>query len=143
MLGLIIISYQLFTKVFISLTLLLSSRGGWVVQVVALKSSKTASQDQIQLRDKKSWWHHIVDPLNLLISGEELHRVCCAPSWKSFSWVLSKISPTMTSLLSQRRQFGLNCKKIIALKIAYKIVAFFAESYPLVKSPMNKNILNS
>ena len=45
----------------------------------------------------------------------------------------SKISPTMTSLLSQRRQFGLNCKKIIALKIAYKIVAFFTKNYPSVK----------
>ena len=39
----------------------------------------------------------------------------------------------MTSLLSQRRQFGLNCKKIIALKIAYKIVAFFAENYPSIQ----------
>ena len=41
-----------------------------------------------------------------------------------------KISPTLTSLLSQRRQFGLNCKKNIALKIAYKIVALFTENYP-------------
>ena len=47
-----------------------------------------------------------------------------------YTYAQSKISPTMTSLLSQRRQFGLNCKKIIALKIAYKIVAFFTENYP-------------
>ena len=36
----------------------------------------------------------------------------------------------LTSLLSQRMQFSLNYKKIIALKIAYKIVAFFIENYP-------------
>ena len=29
-----------------------------------------------------------------------------------------------TSLLSQRKQFGLNCKKDIALKIAYKILHY-------------------
>ena len=49
---------------------------------------------------------------------------------KLYTHAWSKISPTSTSLLSQRRQFGLNCKKIIALKIAYKIVAFFTENYP-------------
>ena len=31
--------------------------------------------------------------------------------------------------------FSLNCKKIIALKIAYKIVAFFTENHP---SPLKK-----
>ena len=36
----------------------------------------------------------------------------------------------MTSLLSQRTQFSLNYKKIIALKIDCKIVAFFSENYP-------------
>ena len=36
------------------------------------------------------------------------------------------ISPTLTSLLSQRRQFDLNCEKNIALKI----VALFTENYP-------------
>ena len=44
----------------------------------------------------------------------------------------------MTSLLSQRIQFSLNCKKIIALKIDYKIVAFFAKSYPS-KVPQYEN----
>ena len=42
----------------------------------------------------------------------------------------SKISPTLTSLLFQRRQFGLNCKRNIAMKITYKIVALFTENYP-------------
>ena len=42
----------------------------------------------------------------------------------------SRISPILTSLLSQRMQFSLNCKKIIALKIAHKIVVFFAKSHP-------------
>ena len=45
------------------------------------------------------------------------------------------ISPTLTSLLSQRRQFGLNCKKNIALTIAYKIVALFTENYPSHPQP--------
>ena len=36
----------------------------------------------------------------------------------------------LTSLLFQRRQFGLNCKKNIAMKITYKIVALFTENYP-------------
>ena len=40
------------------------------------------------------------------------------------------ISPTLTSLLSQRRQFGLICKKDVALKFTWKIVALFTENYP-------------
>ena len=50
------------------------------------------------------------------------------------------ISPTLTSPLSQRRQFDLNCKKNIALKFAWKIVALFTENYPsvtrLVQDPL-------
>ena len=48
----------------------------------------------------------------------------------------SRISPILTSLLSQRTQFSLNCKKIIALKIACKIVAFFTENYPSFNSKL-------
>ena len=44
--------------------------------------------------------------------------------------VWSMISPTLTSRLSQRRQFGLNCKKNVALKFTSKIVALFTENYP-------------
>ena len=47
----------------------------------------------------------------------------------------------MTSLLSQRRQFSLNCKKNIALKIAYKIVALFTENYPSCPIKINSNTI--
>ena len=51
----------------------------------------------------------------------------------------SKISPTLTSLLFQRRQFGLNCKKNIAMKITYKIVALFTENYPSYLASVLRN----
>ena len=44
--------------------------------------------------------------------------------------VVLYLADIKTSLLSQRRQFSLNCKKNIALKIAYKIVALITENYP-------------
>ena len=47
-----------------------------------------------------------------------------------FTNAWSRISPILTSLLFQRTQFSLNYKKIIALKIDCKIVAFFTENYP-------------
>ena len=39
--------------------------------------------------------------------------------------------------ISQRRQFGLNCKKNVALKFTWKIVALFTENYPSVGSRQN------
>ena len=50
------------------------------------------------------------------------------------------ISPTLTSLLSQRRQFGLICKKNVALKFTWKIVALFTKNYPSVMMTEIKTI---
>ena len=59
-----------------------------------------------------------------------MHRVTFNMLYYKAMLSSKMISPTLTSLISQRRQFGLNCKKNIALKFAYKIVALFTENYP-------------
>ena len=53
------------------------------------------------------------------------------------------ISPTLTSLLSQRRQFGLICKKNVALKFTWKIVALFTENYPSEVLSKDQNVFKS
>ena len=97
---------------------------------------------------RKGWWHGIVVKINACHPGGMVQipppteKFLLLSALNSISepsefvcYMLSiiyeaRISPTLTSLLSQRRQFGLNCKKNIAMKITYKIVALFTENYP-------------